>query len=125
MAKYLIISEEEANNMKEKFTAEQLLRRLGVTGRLEGFRSTISLVEQVAEDPAALQLITKRLYPDTARQFGITPSALERSVRTLIRFCWEREDHAFLDRMAGCHVEQRPSNTEFIDILANYIRQGR
>ena len=111
--------------MKKQLTAEQLLRRLGVTGRLVGFRYTISLVEQVAEEPDRIQLITKRLYRDTARQLGVTPYALERSVRTLIRFCWEREGRVFLNQIAGCNVERRPSNTEFIDMLAGYIRLER
>lgn len=125
MAMYLIVPEQTSEFAGKPLTAEQLLRRLGVTGRLAGFRYTVSLVEQVAENPECIRLITKRLYPDTARQFGVTASSLERSVRTLVRICWEREEHEFLDHIAGCHVERRPSNTEFIDVLASYLRQNQ
>ena len=105
-------------------TAEALLRRLGLTGKFTGFQSAIYLVEKVVEDPTNLKLVTKRLYPETAAQLGITPSALERSVRTLVQVCWNRGDRKYLDLVAGFHLTERPSNTEFIDILANYLRKA-
>ena len=49
--------------------AEQLLRRLGATGKLKGFYQAVYMIEQVKDDPAAAALITKRLYPETSKRF--------------------------------------------------------
>ena len=45
-----------------KPNAERLLRRLGVTGKLSGFRYAVYMVEQVRDQPDNVLLITKRLY---------------------------------------------------------------
>ena len=105
--------------------AEQLLRRLGVTGRLIGFQYAVYMIERVARDPGRIQLITKRLYPETARQFHTTASAVERSIRTLIHVIWNKEDHSFLDAIAGAHLTRVPSVSDFVDMSAGFLRKLR
>lgn len=102
---------------------EQLLRSLGATGRLKGFFYAVYMIEQVVKDPLAATLITKRLYPETARHFGISAGAVERSLRTVIRTCWNRSDRDFLEEMAGTHLYRQPTNGEFLDITAAYFRR--
>lgn len=111
--------------MDKPMDAERLLRGLGVTGKLVGFRYTMFMVEQVLEDTNRILLITKRLYPDTGRHFGVSAISVERAVRILIRTCWERNDHSFLEHIAGTTLEHIPSNSEFIDMLAGYLRRLR
>lgn len=101
------------------------MRCLGVTGKLVGFRYTIFMVEQVAEDPERIQLITKRLYPDTARRFGVSADSVERAVRKLIHVCWEQTDRSFLEQIAGTALKHKPTNSAFIDMAAGYLRQVR
>ena len=103
--------------------AERLLRSLGLTGKLVGFQYAIYMVDQVLEEPAKIQLITKRLYPETAKKFQTTPSAVERAVRTLIRTVWRKQDHVLLESIAGAHLNNPPSNSDFIDMLAGYLRR--
>ena len=66
--------------------------------------------------------VTKALYPETAKHFGVTPSSVERALRTVILSCWRRSDHTMLDTLAGSHLERMPTNTVFLDILASHIR---
>ncbi|MDE6107634.1 MAG: sporulation initiation factor Spo0A C-terminal domain-containing protein [Oscillospiraceae bacterium] len=103
--------------------AEQILRRLGISGQLKGFHFATYMVERVAEDPTALLLITKCLYAETAKHFRVSASVVERDVRVLIRTCWDRGDRAFLESVAGTHISQRPTNSEFLDMLAAFLRQ--
>lgn len=77
---------------------------------------------QVAANPSSLQLITKRLYRETAKQFHTTSIAVERAVRTVIGDCWKLEDHSLLDTLAGRHLTRSPSNSVFIDLVAGYLR---
>lgn len=80
------------------------------------------VVEQVRDQPENMLLITKRLYAQTAAHFNTTPSCVERNLRTLIQRCWNYPDHSFLNLIAGAELQQPPTNSQFIDILAAYLR---
>ena len=105
----------DAANASQK--AELLLRRLGVRRNLVGFDYTVYM-----SNPSSLQLITKRLYRETAKQFHTTSIAVERAVRTVIGDCWKLEDHSLLNTLAGRHLTRSPSNSVFIDLVAGYLR---
>lgn len=103
--------------------AEELLRSLGATGKLKGFFYAVYMVEQVQKDPMATSLITKCLYPEVAKHFGISPGAVERNLRTVIRACWNRSDREVLDKVAGTRLCRQPTNSEFLDMAAAYLRR--
>lgn len=104
--------------------AERLLRLLGVSGKLSGFYFAVYMLEQVQEKPEYVLLITKRLYKQTAQHFRTTSSCVERNLRTLVQACWRQPDHSLLDRIAGCPLSQPPTNTQFLDMLASYLRNS-
>ena len=104
--------------------AENLLRRLGFSGKLRGFRYLTSAIAQTAIDPDRIFLITKVLYPDIAKQYHSTASKVERTIRHSIRRFWEHEGREALEQVAHIHLTQRPTNSELIDLLANYIRHS-
>ena len=104
--------------------AEQLLRGLSVTRKLIGFRYAVYMIEQVADNPDNIYLITKRLYPDTARHFNATVTSVERALRNVVHSVWERTDHGLLEYIAGTALRNPPTNSEFIDMLASYLRKN-
>lgn len=59
---FYFVPDREADTFKMPLTAERLLRSLGATGKLAGFRCTVYMIERIQENPEQLQLITKRLY---------------------------------------------------------------
>lgn len=103
--------------------AEQLLRGLGASGKLKGFHYADYMIQQTEQEPTATALISKRLYPAAAKRFGTSVCAVERDLRTLIRACWEQPDHTLLETVAGTHLYQKPTNSEFLDMTAAYLRQ--
>lgn len=105
------------------FRVHQELRRLCIGGNLRGFYYLAYAVELTAQDPLRVQLITKNLYPDIARRYGASPGGVERAIRTAISVCWDRGGKGALNQMACYHLIQRPSSSEFIDILSDYIRR--
>lgn len=105
--------------------AEQLLRNLGATGNLKGFRYAIYMIELVERDPDATTLITKYIYPQTAKHFQISPGAVERNLRTIIRVCWSRGDRELLNEVAGTHLSEQPTNGMFLDMVAAYLRRQK
>lgn len=102
--------------------AEQLLRRLGATGKLKGFQYAIYMIERVVKEPAITTQITKCLYPETAKHFNTKPSPVERNLRTLVCACWNRPERNFLNEIAGTILYRRPTNSEFLDMTAAYLR---
>lgn len=105
--------------------AEQLLRNLGATGNLKGFRYAVYMIELVEKEPTAATLVTKYLYPETAKVFHVSPGAVERNLRTVIRTCWNHGDHKFLDEVAGTHLYSQPTNGTFLDMAAAFLRQQK
>ena len=101
---------------------EAMLRSLGVSGSLNGFDYTVYMVDCMVKNNGYKRTVTKALYPETAKHFGVSPSSVERALRTVILSCWQRSDHTMLDTLAGSHLERMPTNTVFLDILASHIR---
>ena len=100
---------------------EAVLRSLYVKGTLKGLRYLTYAVSETVKEPRRTELITKDLYREVARAYDATASRVERAMRWAIHISWEhaREE---LDQMAGYHLVKRPTNREFIDLVAFYIR---
>ena len=68
--------------------------------------------------------ITKVLYPQVAKTFQTTPSRVERAIRHAIEVAWDRGDLDTLQRFFGYTVSNtkgKPTNSEFIALLADYV----
>ena len=115
---FYFVPDREADTFKMPLTAERLLRSLGATGKL-----AVYMIERIQENPEQLQVITKRLYRETGKKFGVSAASVERNLRTLIHFCWSRTDHSFLAHIAGTDLRTPPTNSEFLDMLASYLRE--
>ena len=66
--------------------------------------------------------ITKDIYPCLARKYRSTPTNIEHDIRTMVNVCWEG-NKKLLDEIAGYPLEYKPTNSEFIDMLAYYLRE--
>ncbi len=118
-----IITPPQENNQEElELRVENELRRLHISGTLDGFHYLAAAVAMTVRDPEAIRWVTKGLYIEVAQRHHTTPARVERSIRTAIRVCWERGGWKTLDQMAGYHLTQRPTASELIDLVAAYIR---
>lgn len=106
------------NNTK----TEQLLRHLGIRQNYRGYYYTLDSLAAVLEDPMMLTCITKVLYPVIAKRYGRTAAAIEHGIRTVINQVWEEGNRDLLQKLSGCQLLHRPSNAEFLAILADYVR---
>lgn len=100
---------------------DRALRSLHITGKLDGLRYLVYAVSATVRDPDSTRYITKDLYPEIGKHFGVTAAAAERAMRTAIQAGWDRGGRETLDKMAGFHLTERPTNSEFLDIVAAYI----
>lgn len=100
-----------------------ILRTLGVPAHLNGYSYLKSAIIKTVEDPNYIYLITKRLYVDLAKDYGVTPSKIERSMRTAIEKVQESHDAvkiAFIGQAKNDYT-----NTEFITGVSELIRCSR
>lgn len=102
---------------------KQTLLELHISPHLHGYGYLAYNIEQVVIDPLRIHGVTKDLYQETARQHGTTWQAVERAGRTAINACWDRGGREKLDEVVGYHLVERPWATEFIAIVAGYIRE--
>lgn len=105
-------------------TIQQLLHSLGITSNYNGFPQTAYAVQLSIRDPERLRLITKLIYPDVAGRYGTTSTAVERNIRTVVSAAW-KNDPLLLAEMAGAQLSRKPTNGQFLSILAGLWTDGR
>lgn len=106
--------------MKEIY---ELIHRLGIKRTYMGYYHLATAIYLVIENEERLLYIHKWLYAEVARMHNTTPYCVERNIRTVKNHLWKKGHRELLTEIAGCPIEEKPSNSEFIDILSCYIKQ--
>lgn len=105
----------------------ELLEQLGLARKEKGFERLSYAIAVTAKEFERAGSVTKLLYPDLAKHFQTTPEKIERSLRHLIEKSWEKGEKTRFEELFGYHrdnSEVRPTNSEYIAILADWIRSG-
>ena len=109
---------------KLRISAYDLLYKLGATANYTGFFYTAYAIVLCVERQERLLLVTKRVYPDVAKQYGTNWRAVERSIRTVVSVVWERNP-ALLERLACRPLTEKPRNAQFLSILSAALLGGQ
>lgn len=99
------------------FEIYELLMRLGVTANYAGFRQSAYAVYLTIENPDRLLLVSKWLYPEVAKHYKTTWTAVERNIRTAAQLAWE-SNQALLCELSGGKLSGKPTAAQFIAALA-------
>ena len=97
-----------------------ILSRLGVRGNYTGFYHTSYAIYLVVQQPERLLLVTKWLYPEVAKHYGINWSRVERNIRTVVRVAWGN-NRPLLEELAHHPLPSRPTASQFIAIIASCL----
>lgn len=100
-----------------------LIRKLGATSKYKGYYYVAEAVKISMEIQERPLKITKDIYPILAKKFKSTPSNIEHDIRTLVNICWISQRGA-MENIAGYSLDYRPTNSEFVDILAYYLSRA-
>lgn len=101
-----------------------MLRYVGVGPQYRGYRYLSVAVELVIQDGGDDVQVTKAIYPAIAQRYNTTGDCVERDIRTAIRRAWESGGQETLSTLAGHPLEQRPTNRQFICLLADQLRRA-
>lgn len=105
-----------------------LLKEIGIPAHIKGYRYVRYSIIYALEDSNALDCVTKVLYPRVAKEFNATSSRVERAIRHAIEVAWSRGEIDVLQRYFGYTVDMsrgKPTNSEFIAMMVDYLRLNR
>ena len=97
-----------------------LLYRLGMVANTVTFFYTSYAILLSIQEPQRLELITKLLYPDVAKHYNSTKTAVEKGIRKMVDRIW-RDNPQLLSEMTGKPLKAKPSNTQFLIIASSYL----
>lgn len=103
----------------------EMLHEIGVPAHIKGYKYLREAIMMSVEDMDMLNSITKMLYPAIAKMFETTPSRVERAIRHAIEVAWSRGRMETQEALFGYTIDTgkgKPTNSEFIALLADKIR---
>lgn len=106
-------------------TISDMMLELGIPAHLRGYQFLRSAVFMCVEDMELVGSVTKLLYPDLAKMYQTTDTKIERAIRNAIEVSWDRGNSDLFEELFGYAntVEYtRPTNSEYIAVVADYIR---
>ena len=118
--------EGDARDMERQVTA--IIHEIGVPAHIKGYQYLRESIIIAVNDMDVINAVTKVLYPEVAKRFNTTPSRVERAIRHAIEVAWDRGDLETLQKYFGYTVSNakgKPTNSEFIAMIADRIRLNR
>lgn len=100
-----------------------LLHYLGITPKYSGYFQTAQAVELCIEVPDRLTLITKLVYAEVGKRYGVNWMTVERNIRTVAKAAWRNSPGA-VEQLMGAKLSTHPKNVEFITALAAKVKSG-
>ena len=98
---------------------------LGIPAHLKGYQYLRTAIIMCVEDMELIGSVTKLLYPDLAKRYMTTDQKIERAIRNAIEVSWERGNGELFTELFGYGNgtgHSRPTNSEYIASVADYVR---
>jgi two-component system response regulator (stage 0 sporulation protein A) len=111
------------NSLEAEVTST--MHEIGVPAHIKGYQYIREAIMMTVLDMDTINAVTKVLYPTVAKKFGTTSSRVERAIRHAIEVAWDRGNVEILQSVFGytvSNVKGKPTNSEFIAMLADRLR---
>lgn len=102
-----------------------IIHEIGVPAHIKGYMYLREAITMVYNNIELLGSITKVLYPDIGKKFNTTSSRVERAIRHAIEVAWSRGNIESISELFGytvSHTKAKPTNSEFIAMVADKLR---
>lgn len=100
-----------------------ILMCLGITPNYKGFHQMLTALEIVEANPEALTMVTKWLYPATAKRHHANWKQVERNLRTVVNMAW-RTNPTLLQEIAYIPLRNKPTVSVFLSIVEATVSLG-
>ena len=104
-----------------KTITKQTLAHLGVSKPYRGIEYIVSSILYIATHEDNFTPITKILYPSVAKIHKASPEGIEIGIRDIIELIWSNEAHAEYRCLVFPDLDKKPTNSEFLLALYQYI----
>lgn len=104
-----------------------IIKDIGIPCHLKGYAYAVTAVTMAVESPDIVHHITKELYPAVAKVHNTTNSRAERAIRHAIDTAVDKGYENRFPHYFGNSVSRdklKPTNSQFIATIANYIREN-
>jgi two-component system, response regulator, stage 0 sporulation protein A len=95
-----------------------VISQIGVGYNYKGTTMIERAVLHAIQDPESLQLVTKWIYPQVARELDTTPARVERNIRTVIGIAWDENRERFCETL-NRNFRRKPTNAVFLSAIAD------
>jgi len=102
------------------------LNRLGIPLHLNGYQYIKYGIVRCLKCPEELESVTKILYPNIAKRYHTSAAKVEHGIRHAIAKAWaEKQEEAWESLLGsfGKSGKVKPTNSQFIAAIADYIKQ--
>ncbi|MCM1307188.1 MAG: sporulation transcription factor Spo0A [Butyrivibrio sp.] len=105
----------------------RLLRNLGVSIRMTGYKYIRDAIIFAVNDPESLTSITKTIYPEIAKAHQTSSGNVERNIRYAVEVMWSERGvpkySEFFDEVFGDGTD-KPTNSQFILSCSDWINSS-
>ena len=101
---------------------QQFVYALGINSTYRGFHYLECAISLCMEDEDCLLRVSKALYPRVAGIYHVGAGNVERNLRTVVSACWYRGNRELLEKIAPYPLTEKPTNSEFLDIVTHFLR---
>jgi len=101
-----------------------LLLRLGISPSLNGFQYSVRGICLGLQDDTRCLSVMNEIYPEIARHFRVSQSAVEHSMRSMLDTAWEKNPQCFQAEF-GYAQPHRPTTGEFLVLAVYYLKRHR
>jgi len=100
---------------------QYIFQNLGIPENLKGYNYLIEAIKIVFVDLNHINSITKTIYPTIAQRNDTTAMRVEKAIRSTIEISWTKGNLEKIEEIFGKSEKIRPSNTEFITGIYEYM----
>lgn len=102
---------------------QNLLLCLGINSTYLGYNYLTYALYLCTQNEDYLTSVYKALYVEVASYFHTTRYNVEHCLRTVVKRCWYQGNQELLKEIAKYPLTDKPTNSEFIDILYHHLMQ--
>jgi two-component system response regulator (stage 0 sporulation protein A) len=110
----------KTHSLEEKIA--KIFLTVGIPSQIKGYQFLREAVRMAINNPAIINCITKKLYPDIADKFDTSASKVERGIRQAIEVAWNCGKIENINSLLGVRAysnNEKPTNGEFIALIAD------
>lgn len=107
--------------MKE---VEKILHKCRVSSKYKGYfyiQEAIKIILDCNKNRDQTTYVTKDVYPVIAHKYTSTISSVEAAIRNTIYKCW-KNNQPYVCEILGYETNKCPSNVEFLNAVALYVK---